>query len=287
MVFGTAIQQTWLFQGLEDMKLITITSVISRTVSVILIFLLVKNSNQVFLYSALYALTYLLMGVISILIAKLKYNLRFQKVGFTDIFIEIRDGWYLFTTSAMSKIFSGIGVTVLVFTSTTYNVGVYNAIYKVPLIMKMIFAPIGQVIFPYISKHYSVSFNSGITRIRKISKYIIIPFSVLGLIIIMNANLIITVLYGPEYAIYSKILVPLICWMILSIINNLLGIQVLVANGNLKEYSKAFRIGVFSIVILNVLLGINWDIMGVSLAAMLSEFVLMLAILYQIKKIKL
>ena len=286
MVIGTSIQQTWLFQGLEDMKFITITSVVSRSVSVVLIFLLVKNADQVYLYSVLYALTYLLVGIITTLIARIKYNIKIQKVSLIDVFEEIKDGWYLFTTSAMSKIFSGIGITVLVFSSTDLQVGIYNAIYKIPLIMKMIYAPIGQVIFPYISKYYSISFKAGILRIKNISKYILLPFILIAFILALNSNTIIRVLYGNEYALYSNILIPLIIWVVLSIINNLLGIQILVASGHMREYSIAFRIGVFFIIVFNVIFGILWNVIGVSVAAMLAELTLTFAIIYQIMKIK-
>lgn len=286
MVIGTALQQTWLFQGLEDMKFITITSVISRSVSVGLVFLLVKDPDQIFLYSLLYALTYLLIGIISVFIVRTKYKLKLTKIKIVDIFDEIKDGWYLFTTSAMSKIFSGIGITVLVFTSTDYDIGVYTAIHKIPLVMKMIYAPLGQVIYPYVSKFYSISLKTGLIKIRRVSNYIILFFTFISVVLATNANMIVSFLYGKDYAIYSKLLIPLVIWMVLSIINNLMGIQVLVASGHVKEYSTAFHIGIFSIIFLNLLFGVLWGAFGVSIAAASSEFILSIAIVYQILKIK-
>lgn len=286
MVVGTAIQQTWVFHGLEDMKFITITSVISRTVSVGLVFLLVKDSSQIFLYSFLYALTYFLMGIISSSLVRVKYNIKLTKITIVDIFDEIKDGWYLFTTSAMSKIFSGIGITVLVFTSTEYDVGIYSAIHKIPLILKMVYAPMGQVIYPYVSRSYTISLENGLQKIKHISKFIVLLFAFISIVLTTNANVIVNFLYGKEYATYSKLLIPLVAWMMLSIINNLMGIQVLVASGHVKEYSRAFRIGVFSIIVLNLLFGVLWGALGVSIAAVSSEFILSLVIAYHIFKIK-
>lgn len=54
MIIGTTFQLTWLFQGKQDMKFITIINVTSRIISVILIFLLVKKPNDIYLYCALY-----------------------------------------------------------------------------------------------------------------------------------------------------------------------------------------------------------------------------------------
>jgi len=286
MVVGMTIQQTWLFQGLQVMKNITVVSVISRTISVVMIFLLIKNTEQVYLYCALYSLTFLLMGIISALLVEFRYKIHFKKIKFADILHELKDGWYLFTTSAMSKIFGSIGVTVLVITSTESAVGVYSAIQKIPLIITMLYGPVGQVIYPYVSKQYADSFESGTKIITKIIKLVIPAISCISLIMIVSSRFIVDLLYGKDYAVYSLVLVPLIFWMILSILNNLLGIQILVASGHLKEYSIAFRIGVIAILLFNIIFGGFGGMFGVAIAAMLAELVLTIAILLQIKKIK-
>lgn len=285
MVLGAAIQQTWLFQGLQEMKFITLISVISRTISVLMIFLVVKNSSQVYLYSFLYSITLLLNGVMSILIIKFKFRIKFRKIKVREIFYEIKDGWYLFITSAMTKVFSGIGITVLAFTSSESAVGIYSAIQKIPLMIIMSYAPIGQIIFPYVSKRYTNSLQSGVTVIRKIIKIILVVISIIGIIIIINSKAIISILYGDGYSGYSFLLTPLIIWTIISVLNNLLGIQILVASGHLKEYSVSFRIGVIAILIFNFSLGYKWDIYGVAIAAMLAEITLTIALIFQINKI--
>ena len=68
-----------------------------------------------------------------------------------DAVSEIKDGWYLFISQAMSKIFSGIGTTVLGFAATSSVVGIYSAIYKIPYIMVLFFSPISQALYPHIS----------------------------------------------------------------------------------------------------------------------------------------
>lgn len=285
MVIGTAIQQTWLFQGMQVMKYITVISVISRTISVILIFLFVKNADQVYLYCGLYALTFFLMGVISTQIIRFKYNIYLVRVTSKDIINELKEGWCLFTTSAMTKIFSGIGITMLTFTTQNEIVGIYSAIQKIPLMIIMIYYPIGQVIYPYVSKFYLSSYQEGIRAIKKIFKYILSIFTSIGILIIISSRLIIGILYGVDYSVYSLVLVPLIFWMLLSIINNLLGIQVLVASGHIKEYSVAFRLGVMAIIIFNITLG-RCGMFGVAFASMMSELSLTVAIVCQMKKIK-
>lgn len=285
MVFGTGIQQTWLFQGLQEMKYITLVSVISRTISVVLTFLLVNKSQHIYLYSGLYSLTYLLMGIVSILLIKYKFKIHFQKISAREIIIELKDGWYLFTTSAMTKLFGGIGITILTFTSSSNDVGVYSAIQKIPLLLIMMYSPISEVIFPHVSKKYLSSFEEGLTFIKKSSKYILSIVILISLTLIINSRLIVRMIYGEDYAVYSFLVPPLIIWVILSVLNNILGIQVLVASGHLREYSISFRIGVVAILLFNIILGSTHGMLGISIAALLAEMILTGAIIYHINGI--
>ena len=285
-VIGTAIQQTWLFQGLEEMQYITIINVISRTISVLLIFSIVKRSNQLYLYCTLYSVTSLLIGIISIFLVNIKLGIKFIKIKFQNIIEELKDGWYTFTTSAISKVFTGIGITVLGFSNDKSIVGAYSAIQKIPLVMTMMYSPVGQAIFPYMSRKYSVSFENGITILKKIARLLISFVLFFSFCIILFTKKLVTILYGNEYTSYYLLLVPLVCWLLLSITNNLLGIQVLVASGHLKEYSIAFEISAVSIVLSNIILGILWGAYGVAVATMISEFIMTITCILQIKRIR-
>ena len=152
MIIGTTFQLTWLFQGKQDMKFITIINVVSRVISVLLIFLFVKTSNDIYLYCFLYAITLLLSSIISMIVARRKYNLKFKFANFYKILNELKDGIYLFTSSAMTKIFSGFGVTILGIYTSASTTGIFSAIYKIPYVLTMFFSPVSQAIYPFISK---------------------------------------------------------------------------------------------------------------------------------------
>lgn len=286
IVIGVSLQQTWLFQGLQRMKYITIFNVVARTLSFVLIFTFVNTPNDIYIYSLLYAITYIMSGIISIIFISIKLNIKYRIPSFKSIMLELKDGWYTFTTSAMTKIFSGFGITVLGITTSDNNVGVYSAIQKLPIFMSMMYAPIGQAIFPYISSCYLNSYKEGINKVKKVS-FIVMPIVlVISLFLMFNSSFVIGLLFGEEFAVYSKMLFPLIIWMVFSILNNFLGVQILVASGHLKKYSSAFRVGVIALLTVNVLFGTIWGMYGIAFAAMIAEFILTLALIYQVKKVK-
>lgn len=286
MVFGTALQLTWLFQGLQDMKFITIADSISRVISVILIFLIIKNSSDIYLYCILYSITTLLSSIISLILVKKKYNLKFKFSKFVNIKNELIEGKELFASACATKIFSGIGLTILGFVSTKSIAGIYSAISKIPLVLTYMFAPISQALYPYSSEQYQKSFESATNRIKKIAVPMTFLFFGISIIIVLFRNLIILKLFGNEYLNYSFILIPLVIQFVFAVINNFLGIQILVASGNQKSYSRAFIIDSLLMFLLNIVLGYKYTIYGVALANPIGEIILSILLYYEIYTIK-
>lgn len=285
IILGTTFQLTWLFQGKQNMKFITLINCFSRFISTILIFTFIKNKNMLYLYAFFYSFTILLSSIISMIVARKKYDLSFKFAGVNSIKNEIMDAKDLFYSSAMSKIFSSFGVTVLDFVSSKTIVGIYSAIYKIPYVLTMIFSPISQAIFPYISIKMKNDYNKAVIFLKRIFIPIIILFSLIGLLIIAFRNEIVLILFGKEYSKYSIIIIPLIVQLILAIINNFLGVQFLVATNNKKLYSNAFLKAVVIIVIANVLLGYFFDIIGVAVATAVGELFLTLFLLRNVIKV--
>ena len=71
--------------------------------------------------------------------------------------------------------------------------------------------------------------------------------------------------------------------MILSILNNFLGIQYLVASDNQKRYSIAFTKGMIITVAANIILGIMYSIYGVAVAAPVGEMALTVFLILSIR----
>ena len=274
LVIGTMLQHNWLFQGLQKMKFVTITNVITKSLSVLCIFLLIKKPDQYLLYSFLYCITFLLTGVISTIIIKYGFKIRLEKFSFSQMKKEIIDSFHTFLTSAMSKIYSGIAVTVLIIFTNDDIVGGFSMVYKLPLVTVMMFSPIFQTVFPFLSKKYNESFDSGYSLVKKMVK-IIMPLAILGCAILaVFSKPIVSLVLGEDYISYHNILLPLSIWVILSIFNNFLGIQILVASGHPQKYSFSFLFGFITILICCPLFGYLWGPVGVSYGTMIAEAML-------------
>lgn len=289
IVASEVLAQTWFFQGMQSMIHITIVSVIGRSVSVLFIFLFVKNPSDLPLYCLFYSSTYFIIAFLGTIIAKLKFKCHFTKFSIGNILEEMKDAFYLFITSFSSKIFTIISVTVLSIFSSDIDIGGFSAIQKIPQIIVLAYIPLSQAIFPYVCKLYRENESKGVIFIRRflivISTGLVIGISIL----IIFRNFIIGLIYDTDYTAYTYLIIPLAAWLFFSVINNILGIQILVARGMKKQYSICFFAANAILVLLNFVFGYFYGPIGVSIATLVGEVtltILCIIIIYKYKLLK-
>lgn len=284
-LLGYSVQMDWVFQGKQEMKYISIVNIISRTISVIGIFAFVRTAEDLFLYCFLYSVSPLLSGFVGLFIAKKKYKLNLRKLHMHEIYNEIKDGWFVFTTQLSAKAFGAIGVTFLGIFAPPTEVGIFSAIQKIPNIMILAWTPISQVVYPISSQHFKNGWKEGTEFVYKVRKYILPFFLVGGLLVNIFSKDIILILFGSAYAEYFYWVTPLLLWLIVAINNNFMGVQILLGSGHDKEYSESFQIGVISTVLFNLVLIYFFKGTGAAIAPIISEGILGVMLYIKIKKI--
>ena len=273
-MLGYVFQLNWLFQGMQCMRFISIINIIGRTLSVLLIFIFIKNENDLLLYCCLYSITPIMVGLLSNIVARRQFGVYFRAVHLQEIFDELKSGWFVFTTQLSSKVFGAIGLTLLGVFSSTYETGVYAAIQKIPMVILLAWSPISQVLYPVSSKRMADSFTEGRHFVRKVRRLILPPFVCVAILLAVFAEPVISIVFGRDYATRYYWVYPLLIWMIVAINNNFLGIQILLASGHDKEYSRCFNVSLIFTIVLNVILIYLFKGDGACWVPLLSEAVL-------------
>lgn len=286
IALSNVLMPTWLFQGLQKVKYMTIISLSIRTLFLISVFTLVKSPSDVVLYCVLYSASFVIIGVISLIFIRNNMKIRFSKTNLSLIKDMVIDGFYVFTSSAIISVIGTTGVFVLGLFSSSEIVGYYAGIQKINQVITMAFYPIGQALFPYISNKYSISFKSGYNVIIKISKLLIPIFMLVTMIIIFLRKPIVNIVLGKSYIEHSNILIILSFGPLFSIISNFLGTQILVASGHVKEYSRAFLKCVGIYVGLYFVLGYMFSMWGVASARIIGDIASLLFLYFEVRKIE-
>lgn len=278
MLVGIAIQLNWLFQGLQDMKVITIATAAARSLSVLLVFLFIKHPDQLVLYSFLYSITFLFSGLITHIFAWKRYGVRIGLPSLRQILEEMRDGMPIFLSSAAGKLIGNVGITVLGSCSTSTIVGSYAAILKIPQMVSLMFTPIGQALYPRINEECIKSRRDAAKLVVRFGLPTIALFG-LGLLGIAALRVpLVALLFGKDYLPCADTLIPLAMWVLLGIINNFIGVQLLIPFGCQSIYSALMIADSILSLTLNFLLGYSFGAMGVASAIAVSEAALTVAL---------
>ena len=285
-VLGNCVQLNWLFQGMENTKYISLTNIIARMISVVLVLLFVKKTSDLYLYCLLYSVSPFFSGCLGLLFAHKEYDIRLIHVSFSDVWSELKEGWYVFTTQLSSKVFGAIGITFLGIFASHSEVGIYSAIQKIPNILMLVWSPVSQVLYPISSKKMKESEKMGAQFVSKCKKIFLPLFALVAVVCALISKPMLEIAFGQEYAVKAYWIIPLLAWVVVGIYNNFSGIQTLLAGGYDKEYSNCFQIGVVFTILSNLILIYLFKGDGACIAPLLSECVLGFLLSKEVNKIR-
>ena len=198
MVFGNILFPIWFFQGIEKMKYIAIFDFIARGLYVIAIFLIIHDKNDYIYVPLLNSLSFILIGVFSLLFIHYKFNINFVIPKFSQIKRFYKDGWHLFISSVSVNLYSNFNMILLGFMAGYTSVGIYSLAEKIFGAIVKTVGIINVVLFPNFA---SISSNKSllVQKVKQVSKYYLIILSIISLLLMSLSEFIIKLLFGDGH----------------------------------------------------------------------------------------
>lgn len=282
-VAGQVFFPTWFFQGIENMKVISIINGISRAVSTLFIFILVNEKTDLMLYAYIYTLTNIVVGLCAFAWCYKKYHIQWTPVKFSIVKEYLYSGFNVFLPTFFSTFFTTGGILILGLIHGEKLVGIFNAIDKFVKAFLSLVGSFTQALFPNISNLFSVDPQKAFESLKKNARIVLAGLFFCFMCSLMLSDLFLQIVYDTSFVKYSYILHILMIWLVVSFANNFIGIQFLVGSGNSYYYRKSF---LYSIVITTVLflLIIPFQIDGLLAALVLGELALLLILVIVIYK---
>lgn len=265
---------TWFYSAVEQYAYITTCSIVFKLISVVLMFLAVKNpedyvkyaSITVFAASASYLFNF--------------YNLRkyisFRKTGVYEFKKHIKPILIFFATSAAISVYTNLDVVMLRFMRGNTEVGYYTTAIKVKNLLVSLITSLGTVLLPrlsyYIQKGEKEAFEKMI--VKAFNFVMLIGVSV-SLYFVVMAKESILLLAGKDYGasvVPMQILMPAVLFIGLS---NITGIQVLTPKGEEIKVLYSIIWGAVLDFLLNLLLIGKYGAAGAAFATLAAEFVVL------------
>lgn len=154
-VIGSCIFPIWFFQGIENMRLVSIINIVSKVISTALIFIVVQGKDDLLLAALFQSIGYLLPGMIGFIFVIYSYKIQMKfKVSFEYIKQEVQESWQVFISTLSSNIYGQGSIIILGIISTKQIVGYYSISQKIAISIVGLAQPFAQGLYPYMCKLY-------------------------------------------------------------------------------------------------------------------------------------
>lgn len=277
-IVANGIDTTWFLNGLEEFKLTATRNIFVRGINLILILLLVKQENDIYIYAWIVQGATLL-AFIAVLPQALK---RVKRVCFRCMNIKrhIKPAGIYFIPGLVTTIFSSADKTMIGIMSNSYEVGVYEQASKVSHICIDTISAIGNVLMPRAAYLY----HNGKDK-KEADQMLYNSLAVvlmLSLPMAFGASVIagefIPIFFGPGYEKSISLLIALSATILFTPLNSLCGQQCLITRNKQKSYNIAITVSALANIMLNSVLIPFLQSIGAALASVAACIVIMLMI---------
>lgn len=259
----------WFVQGVENFKFLSLRTLIVRFISVVAVFLLIREASDfVYYYSILVGGSLMIMIADIFLLKKhrvsLNFTFSFQK--------HIRPLLLFFLTTASVSVYTFLDTFLLGVISGSLAVGFYTTSLKIVKLSQNLINDLGGVILPRVSFLIESKNNAEVEKIIFKSLYYVFTVSVpLCFFFFLMAPEIINILAGSQF-LPSILTLRLLSLLPLIIgLSNVFGIQILIPYKREKEMLLSVLAGSIFSVLLCILLCPVFEQNGAAIACLTSE----------------
>lgn len=238
LVLGNLIFPIWFYQGIQQMRYITVFNVLARSITVLLVFLFVKKPGDYMLAALFQSGTLLLAGVFSLFILQKDFSYVFVKPTPKGIKQAFYDGWHVFLSTIAINIYTTTNTVVLGAMTNNTVVGYFGTANKLIDCIKGVMFTFNQAVYPYVSNKLREGKEK---TLQFLKKYFILYCGgsfVGGILLLGIAPIIIQILFGKGYN-ESVFILRLMAFLPFIIsISNVFGIQIMLNFGYQKMFSR-------------------------------------------------
>ncbi|MTB39501.1 MULTISPECIES: flippase [unclassified Providencia] len=276
IVIGTSFFPVWLYQGYERMHWIAISNLIAKLSGLIFILIFVNNASDLLLAIIIQSFVSMVAATIAFSNAFLGKYIYLTKISIKMIKEQLVSGWSIFLSTFFVSMYTTSIPLILGYNAGAEAVGIYNAADKLKYALQGIIGPISQAIYPRTNKLMQESVSDGLKFVTKITVPLIIIMLIFSIIISINAELIVSLIFGIENSSTYKVLQIIIWTPPIIAIANALGVQIMLSIGLKKQFGLVYVIiGLLGLPLMYIGSYI-WSYIGVSFVTLLIEILITL-----------
>ena len=261
---------SWLFQGLEDFRKITVRNITVKLVGVIAIFLFIKSASDLYLYVFLLTI-FELLGQLSMwlpakeFIGKPHFDLLYAKRHLKPVIL-------LFLPQIAISLYVSLDSTMLGVLASARDVGIYDQAWRLVNILLTLVTSLGSVMLPRVSNLLSSGDHKAVNKMHEMSFliYNLVIFPIIAGMLIVNDDFV-NFFLGQDFQEVRHAIAIMIFRMFFIGWTNIMGIQILIPHNKNKEFMLSTTIPAIVSVGLNLLLLPKLGYIGAAIVSVLTE----------------
>ena len=261
---------SWLFQGLEDFRKITVRNITVKLVGVISIFLFVKSANDLYLYVFLLTI-FELLGQFSMwlpareFIGEPHFDWPYAKQHLKPVVL-------LFLPQIAISLYVTLDRTMLGALASTKDVGIYDQALKLVNILLTLVTSLGSVMLPRVANLLSTGDYKAVNKMHQMSFliYNLVIFPIIAGMLIVNDDFV-QFFLGQDFQDAKYAIAIMIFRMFFIGWTNIMGIQILIPHNKNKEFMISTTIPAIVSVGLNLILLPKLGYIGAAIVSVLTE----------------
>ncbi|MBP3255300.1 MAG: oligosaccharide flippase family protein [Clostridia bacterium] len=278
-IFLNIFNNSWLFEGLEEFKYISIRNLIFKILSFILLIVVVRKSDDYLQYALVTVIGTAGNYLLNIFYAKRYVTFKINRE--INIKQHLKSIFYLVLVNLAIEIYTLVDITMLDWLGKKENIAYYSYGSKIFKILIQIINTFTIVLVPRIALYYKEKkydeFNDTITKTLKTIIILAIPL-IIG--VFFTSDYLLTAIYGSEYIYSAQVLKILSLILTISPIGYLLGSRIMLVTDNEKKMIIPVVCGAITNIICNYFFIQKFQEIGAAIASVISEIVVMIIYIY-------
>lgn len=272
MVIGNVLFPQWLFQGLEQLKRVSVIQIIARLVTFGMMFLLVRGPSDARWAAMLQAAGTLLGGLLALpLTLRVLDTSQLQWPRRDDLTEQLVEGWHVFLSTAAINIYTSCNAFFLGLLATTQAVAHYHVAEKLIRAVQMLFGPIAGAVYPHVSRLAKDDRIAVIQFNRRLIGWFGSGACLVMMLTYILAPWVVHLLFGAEFSPAVPVLRAMAWIPVLIVLSNVLGIQTMLPLGMQSAFSRILIAAAAFDLIVFIILADRYGAEGAAFANVLVE----------------
>jgi O-antigen/teichoic acid export membrane protein len=276
MVIGNTFSFVWLFQGLGYIRWISIFNMIAKLSILPLTFIFVKQPGDYMIAAFLQSFVAVFATIITVSVIVRKKFVSLILVKKQDVFLELKESYSIFLSSAATSVYTASFVLILGYFSTPVVVGQYAAVDRIMrALCYLILMPVLQAYYPKISRLSSEDNVQAIRMVWKLLFFILVSM-IAVFVSLFFLSPYITMFLGKDYLetiSVFRIMAFVPIFVGVGGVVGQLGILALGREEDKRKYQRVYFIAAFVALISVCILTPYYNAEGAAIALLLTEIV--------------